>query len=349
MTEGPLIANPATMLVGRQLERGWTVVERIVRPAFATGGNFSVSYVVESDRGRLGFLKALDFSSAFEQPDFTEVLQHLTWAFNHERNLLDGCIQMSRVVTALDHGEIRDPQWGIPVSYLIFEWAEQDSRAYVDTAKQFDIAVRLRALHHASVGLQQLHSGHIAHQDMKPSNLLFFNDAGLKVADLGRSSHRIAPGPFDAFDFAGDRGYAPPEILYGAGSNEWERKLATDMYQLGSMAMFFFTGMGMTSALLSRLNWRVAPQEWRGSFAGALPFVQQAFADCLDAMANQIPSGVRAQLTRIVRELSNPDPERRGHPKNRIGFQNRYGLDRYVSSFDLLAQKIGYELRQGLR
>jgi len=348
VTETPLIPTPAEMLVGRQLG-DWTVIERIVRPPLATGGNFSVGYVVESDRGRRGFLKALDFSDAFEQPDFNEAVNQLTWAFIHERDLLRDCARMSRVVTALDHGAVRDPDWSFPVSYLIFEWADQDSRTYVDTAEQFDIALRLRALHHASVGLQQLHSGQIVHQDMKPSNLLIFNGIGSKVADLGRSAHRSTSGPFDDFDCPGDRTYAPPEILYRAGSNDWEGRLASDMYQLGSLAMFFFTGLGMTSALLARLDRKVAPQEWRGSYSGAMPFVQQAFADSIDTMANQTPSKIRVQLTRIVKELTHPDPERRGHPRNRIGYQNKYGLQRYVSSFNLLAGKAEYKLRQGLQ
>lgn len=346
MTATPQTPNPATMLVGRRLDQGWTVVSRIVRPALATGGNFSISYIVESDRGQRGFLKALDYSEALQHPDVTQVLQDLTWAFNHERELLYGCARMSRVVTALGHGTIRDSHWPVPVSYLIFERADQDSRAFLDTADRFDMAWRLRALHHAAVGLEQLHSGSVAHQDLKPSNLLFFNAAGSKVADLGRSSHRTISGPFDERAIPGDRIYAPPELLYGAGSNDWEGRLALDMYQLGSLVAFFFTGLGMTHKLLTFLDRRVTPQQWHGHYSEVLPIVQQAFANAVDALATQIPHSVRAELSKVVRELCDPNPDRRGHPKNRLGYQNRYGLERYISRFNFLARQAEYGLRQ---
>ena len=42
-----------------------------------------------------------------------------------------------------------------------------------------------RTLHHIAVGLQQLHGEGIAHQDLKPSNVLFFETFGAKLADLG--------------------------------------------------------------------------------------------------------------------------------------------------------------------
>lgn len=328
------------MLVGLELDGGWTVVSKLPRPTRATGGCFSVSYKVESRRGKRGFLKALDYTLALEQPDVPRALQDMTSAYNHERDLLHRCARMSRVVTALGHGKIQQPAWFAPVDYLVFEWAHQDSRAFLDTVQQCDTAWILRTLHHTSVGLQQLHAERIAHQDVKPSNVLMFGTLGSKLADLGRSSYRGSPGPFDGHDFPGDLNYAPPEVLYGQISREWtERRLASDMYQLGSLAMFFFTRSGTTTALLAELDRCHAPQNWAASYKLALPHVQQAFVQSIDRLETMTPSSIRHEISRIIGELCNPDPSRRGHPRNRIGHSNKYGLERYVSRFDLLAQR----------
>ena len=97
---------------------------------------------------------------------------------------------MDRVVRALDSGSITvDPS--IPftnVPYLIFEAADADIRLHLDTSSASTIAWRLRALHHIATGLKQLHGADIAHQDIKPSNILVFVLESLstvsKVADL---------------------------------------------------------------------------------------------------------------------------------------------------------------------
>ena len=329
------------MLLGLTLEGGWKVTEKLVRPAYATGGHFSMSYAVESSSGRRGFLKALDYSSVFLQPDVPRALEAMTSAYNYERDLLRRCVRMSRVVTSLADGEIRKPGWILPVNYLIFEWAAQDSRAVLDTSRKFDIAWRLRTLHQASVGLQQLHAQRIAHQDLKPSNLLIFGDEESKIADLGRSSYRGSEGPFDMEEFPGDWKYAPPEFLYGRISQDWTtRRLASDMYQLGSLVMFFFGGSGTTSSLLAQLNRRHAPQHWTGTYQEVLPFVRQAFVKSISMMEATVPDTLKAPIARMVGELCDPDPNQRGHPKNRIGHLSKYGLERYVSQFNLLARKV---------
>ncbi len=117
----------AHRLLGLELDGGWRVVEKVVRPPDATGENFSVGYVVERD-GERAHLKALDFSFAFTQTDFTRVIEDMTAAFNFERDILGRCAlsRMDRVVLALAHGQvIVEGAPGIPqVSYLIFEKAD---------------------------------------------------------------------------------------------------------------------------------------------------------------------------------------------------------------------------------
>src|SRR5438270_14033101 len=84
-------AGPASRLSGLELDGGWRVVERLERPPGATGGMFSIGYIVESPTGERAFLKALDYSSAFEADDVPKALEAMTTLFNYERDLLAKC------------------------------------------------------------------------------------------------------------------------------------------------------------------------------------------------------------------------------------------------------------------
>src|SRR5215813_5697792 len=90
----PVTPRAAERMLGQHLAGGWTVVSRIVKPLDATGGHFSVGYVVETAQGRRGFLKALDYSEAF-QPQMgvpvSVALQELTESINFEKYVLARC------------------------------------------------------------------------------------------------------------------------------------------------------------------------------------------------------------------------------------------------------------------
>jgi len=58
----PDMNTPAQELTGIELDGGWKVLELLKRDPKATGGNFSVGYVVESSSGDRAYLKALDYS-----------------------------------------------------------------------------------------------------------------------------------------------------------------------------------------------------------------------------------------------------------------------------------------------
>ena len=73
------LSTAAEQLLGIVLPEGWTVVERHRQTSTATGGNFSVGYIVMDEEGRRGFLKAIDFArilkSAGDQLDAPRALQ----------------------------------------------------------------------------------------------------------------------------------------------------------------------------------------------------------------------------------------------------------------------------------
>lgn len=161
------------MLAGKPLDGGWVVGDLIKPGPSATGGHFSSSYSVSRD-GQNAFLKALDYVAALNDPDPPQALADLTAAFLFERDLLKSCEShsMRNVIRILDDGVIDVSGGGaIPrVSYLIFEAAEGDIRHYRAISKAVDVAWILRAQHHATLGIQQLHSRGAVHQDLKPSN-----------------------------------------------------------------------------------------------------------------------------------------------------------------------------------
>jgi serine/threonine protein kinase len=216
--------QPAAALAGMTLQSGWRVVRRVEEYSGKTGGCFSCQYIVEKD-GSEAFLKALDYSAAEEIAqrmgvDKLSALQKLIDAHQFERNLLKECSQkrMDRVVAAIEDGSVLvgDGTRGVfdKVFYLIFERAENgDIRRHLAIAAQVELAWKLRCLHHIATGLYQLHSAGVAHQDIKPSNVLVFSSDESKVADLGCASRKGLTCPRDDLTFAGDPSYAPPELL----------------------------------------------------------------------------------------------------------------------------------------
>lgn len=342
MEQGVRIAG-AHHLEGRVLNERWTVVQRIPMTN-TTGGHFSVAYLVRDADGRLAFAKALDASDALDKPDWVERVNRLTNAYLFERDLvlLCGERRMTRVVRALDRGEVEMPGMTPPsVHFLVFELANGDVRTALSDFEQFDIAWALRALHHAATGLKQLHYVGVAHQDLKPSNLLAFEDDGVfKLADLGRASRRDRAAEHDALAVAGDLQYAPPELLYGFVSGEWSmRRTACDVYLLGSMAMFLFAGVTATAQILGRVPAVMRPRSWQGAFDDVLPHLLGAFNDAVAAFAETVPEGYREPVVEAVRQLCMPDPRLRGHPRSRRNKANPYGLDRYESLFNHLANR----------
>jgi serine/threonine protein kinase len=257
---------------------------------------------------------------------------------------------MDRVVRALASGEtwVEMPAGGEVVQYLIFELANADVRKHLAALAEFDMAWALRSIHHIAVGVRQLHTGEIAHQDLKPSNVLVFNGRESKIADLGRASLYGKSIAHDEAPFPGDPTYCPPEFLYGHIEPDWiRRRFGSDLYMLGSMIVFFFTNVGMTTLLLDELEEPYRPETWEGTYEEVLPYVH----DAMGRVIGRFEALVRVDLTdelgrdlsRIVRELCDPLPVRRGHPSLRR-LKNPCDLERYITRFDILARKAEMEL-----
>ncbi len=350
------MALPAVYnLSGRTLEGQWTITTPVgwkIDPATGavvhnddgSGGNFSACYFVERQEGGKtikAFLKGIDISRALNATDILQALKDIVDTANFEKELLKLCgdKKMDRVVLALATGDINlGPNIQDRVPYIIFELADGDVRRRLRlVSDRIRAAWTLRAVHNATVGLSQLHAAHVAHQDIKPSNLLNFEAASVfKLGDVGRALMEGVPVPHGAFGIAGDPTYAPPELLYGWRDPDWRaRRLGCDLYLLGSLVCFFFLGQGTTPLLMKELAPEHRPARFGGSWAGnyqdVLPFVRRAFSAVLTDLDEAAPLGVREEVVAAVRELCEPDMATRGHPLNRSSMHtNRFGLEPVV-------------------
>ena len=337
---------PAECLEGMTLSNGWKVVKKLTPPPHSTGGNFSIGYRVKNTDGREAYLKALDFSSAFQSEDTPRALQAMTEAFNFERDLLEKCRnrRLDRVVLALDDGKTQIPghnQLSGTVYYIVFEYAKGNVRDEVESFEAFDLAWCLRSLHFTAVGLQQLHSAGIAHQDLKPSNVLVFDDLKTKISDLGCASDSQLRSRRDRFLVPGDRGYAPIDQFYNKNARRFADRCLGDLYLLGSLFFFYFCRCSATHAIQVKLASYPGIQ-LTSDFNSDLPYIRQAFNDALEDLKTEInkySEGISSEVIDIVTQLCEPDPTRRGDPRSSMSVVPRHSIERYVSRLNFLARK----------
>jgi len=347
----PIEEVPAAHLTGRVLPNGWMVQELVAKSAGATGGLFSVAYRVADHEGREAFLKALNFHAALTTPggSIIDRLQEFTTAYRFERDLLKDCTvrRMSRVIRLLDDGEIEVPEAGVisRVPYLILELADGDLRAFQQRLGRFDVAWFFRTMKHATVGVEQLHAAQTAHQDLKPSNVLTQNDGSeMKLGDLGRAERRNVDGPASTNPIPGAVAYAPPEQLYGAFGGHWEERCASDMYLLGSLAVQLVLGHTLSALLQGALSETFRFGKWAGDYATVLPYVTLAHANVMGAFEERLRllidlPDLEDELSEAVRQMTDPDPRRRGHPRDRVAQTSSHAVRRYVSLFNRLAAR----------
>jgi eukaryotic-like serine/threonine-protein kinase len=349
-----MMATAADELLGLTLPGNWVPYEKLPKKPNESGGYFSVGYLAKDGAGRVGFLKALDYARLLASADPAAVLALQTNAFNFEREILRICRErnLSRIVQVLDEGSIIPPGRGITevVQYLVFELADGDARRQADLSKRYDPAWALKTLHQVAVGLSQLHSELIAHQDLKPSNVLTFGKTESKIADLGRAASQRSAAPHEDEPVPGDRTYASPECLYSDIAHDWHaRRLGCDQYLLGSLIVSFFLGTALTPLVQERLHPDHRARMWKGTYEDVLPYIRQATRDVLIRMENQMPATLAAKSKReivgIVSELCEPDCHLRGHPLDRAASRNSRSLQRYVSFFDRLSKQAAIAAR----
>jgi serine/threonine protein kinase len=330
----------ASRLIGKQLGN-WKVTEKRMKDASDNSGFFSTCYTVEGSDGGKAFLKAYNYQYAFQaRTGSADVLRFMTENYTYERDLLKFCNEMGmkRVVTAVDSGEYYEENETLSVPYLIFEIAHGSLKT-IDYLEHPDLEWKLKAFHGALVGLSQLHSKKVVHQDIKPSNILVFGEDYSKISDLGSATQKDKCSNWDKPHHVGDMRYAPIELLYSYCSMDWNaRKYGADLYMMGGILAFMLSGVNILAAILSKLPISLRPDKYTGSWQDIVPVLIDANYQALADLKQDIPPEIADEMMDVLNELLNPIPEDRGnHPqvRERVG---QYSLIRYIAKIDRMSK-----------
>jgi serine/threonine protein kinase len=341
----------AQLLEGRVLKGGWRVLNKKTMDSHQTGGVYSCYYEVENG-DRKGFLKAFDYSSAAKASDeFTKEINNITSAYNLEKEILEICRDSGckNVIEILDSGfiNVEEATNYQRVEYLILELAEEGDVRNVLHEQKVTLEWKIRSLHQLAKGLNELHRLSIAHQDVKPSNIVQ-TSGRTKLSDFGSATtiNRDKTNlPYHQLkNLAGTWRYAPPELLYGdVATDDTIRRIGCDLYLLGSMVAFYFTDMSMTALIKANLSDTLCwtDHENYGKYQSIKAYVINAFEQALEDIGRKINDDfLRDKIIEIIRYLCNPDPMKRGHKKNIAERGSNFGLQRFITMFDVLARKI---------
>lgn len=335
-------------LIGKKLG-DWRVTQDLDLKNYTTGGNFSWQFAVVNDvTGEGAFLKAVNLYRAADSEnaiqETSRILKELT-DFNYEAELhkLCGDRKMRRITRVLHSGVYEEKFAEVPgmafiVPYLIFELAEGDIRSH-DAAQVFNLSWRLRIFHGVACALQQLHTAEIAHQDLKPSNIVIFERDYAKLTDLGRATRLGDPGAFASDRHAGDRNYIPFELLYNHFTRDsWEeRRLGADFFMLGCILTFLLTEANFLVLVFSRLPKPFWPHNWKGSYEEVTPYIQHAVGEAFQELDICLPEPILSEAKPWILRLCHPDLKQRGFPQKCIS-ENRWSSDadkHYLRQFDL--------------
>ncbi|MDR1347946.1 MAG: protein kinase [Prevotellaceae bacterium] len=346
--------SAAHNLLGLTLKSGWKVTEKITKTANSTGAFFSVCYKAEKD-GQTCFFKAFDFAK-FQQISETgkqvvDIIADMTTAYKYERDLSEHCKNrhVTKVAFVIDSGEeyLNTYTFGI-VPYLIFELADGDIRNRIDFSNKLDFAWKLHSLHDIAVGLQQLHNVNVSHQDLKPSNILIFNQNS-KLGDLGRSMCKDIESEYNRMEYSGDWNYAPPEMMYGYYEKDWAKRVfATDCYLLGSMIVFYFAGVSMSALLCKHIPQTHRHDYWRGTFDEIKPYLIESFSNAMIEFKDSFEDDYfKSEVSQVVEQLCFPFPEQRGHPKNIVNKHgSNFNLERFITKLEVLTKKAESKIKK---
>lgn len=330
------------------METGWKVLHRIEPKNNRQKGKYSVCYMVEKD-GQQRFMKVMDINEHIRhlEPGETraDVFKRVLNQYTYERDVCNLCKgrHLTNVTIVLDAGEESlDDNVFVPMYYLIFEKADGDVIDALEESEKMDFAWRLRSLHSVAVGLQQLHTVGITHEDIKPSNILTFDKKQTtKVGDLGCSTCETIRSPFEDDFFPGDHNYAPPERAYNYHIADIKlSKRLTDCYLLASLITYYVTGMSLNALMLQHMPETHHPDKFTGTFKEAKDYLDIAFSKALEQIREDIPFDELKDLIQgIVRQLGDPDPNRRCREDEDKTQSARSQIEKAISSLDLACTK----------
>jgi len=343
MNNTPLASRLEGKVIGR-----WKVIDKLKKTEHDNSGFWSTCYTVQDGEGRLAFMKTYNYYYAFGNKSASaDALKFMTENFTYERDLLQFCAEhnMRRVVTAVDSGEYHEPNEIVPVPYLVFEIAQGSLKTHKAMSNP-DLAWKLKAFHGVLAGVSQLHGKKIAHQDIKPSNILIFGENFSKISDLGSATKLENESTnWTQLGHCGDMSYAPIELLYGYFNPDWAtRRFGADLFMLGGILTYMITGTNFLALMHQRIPEDQRYYNFGGTFEQVKPFLLKAYVETLDEIRPLIPASIQNELIEIIAQLCYPIPEERGNPRSLRRIMP-YSLERYISIIDRLSKKVAWEMK----
>lgn len=312
----------ASDLTGITLCERWELRSLLHQSPQESGGNFGVGYIVyDLNEKQERFLKVVDYRKRMRQ--ISQLTQLLTEA-QFEVAIQKYCNEkrMSRVVKMLAHGELVFKRIADSEEYsflcIVMEKGEGDIKDHVHYAPNQSPFWKLSVARDVALAILQMERANLAHNDVKPSNVIRFKSDGdkhlVKLGDIARVVRKDGQGPFDGKDWAGDPRHRPIETLYGWKEPEWHnRRTAADAYMLGNLISFLFVGASVTERIVNSLSPEYRPEAYTGSYRQILDVVRHTWLAIVESqIAPAFPDKLRAELQSIFCWLTEPDPRERG-------------------------------------
>ena len=142
----------------------------------------------------------------------------------------------ARIASRLDHPgivAIRNADWIDGRFTIATDLAVSNLADYTRARRSATTALEI--IREVASGLAYAHERNIFHRDVKPENILIFEDGRAALSDFGAS--RFAKGAERTVTEAGTLGYMAPEQAYGRG------RFTSDVFSLGLIAYEILTGV----------------------------------------------------------------------------------------------------------
>ena len=349
--EAPLV-QLSEELKGREIENGWIIDSPFVPLSGATGSHHSFGFIATKNHQR-AYVKFMDPTPDLDlQPVAQRDDLKLRLAvFDYERILVEKCNtqKIGNVIRIIGSGALTHSSYPYGIHYIIFEHAKSDLRKLMTLSRPINSVAKMNIIRKVAVGLGSLHFNKISHLDIKPSNILVMDAGDVKIGDFGHAYDHDdpRPGTIHSVGPLGDPAYAPPEEFYDYRHlNIKDRMLSTDLYLLGNLIVLLCANKNLTTATFENLNSQHLRNNWFDSYQSVLPFILEAWENALKEFEANCPAEMPiSELAELVRYLTDPNPMRRGHPRNFKELGSQFNLRRFVSRLEFIRKYTELNLR----